>query len=177
MGEKVTICAKRSDQSVMIKSKLLLDCKQRLINILWKNMDVLAWPDSGGTAVPRFIMEHQLKAYPLAELIVHKRRPLTPDRRQALREKVSNWLKEGTIKKVQYPKWITNVILIKMASGTWQVQVDYSSLNRVCAKDMYPFLDIEEELASLMGYPYKCFLRLPKKNSQIRMVEDDEEKT
>ncbi|GJX77711.1 hypothetical protein Tco_0324522 [Tanacetum coccineum] len=177
IGEKVTICAKRSDQSVMIESTLLLDCNQWLINILRKNMDVLAWPDSGGIAVPRFVMEHQLKAYLLAEPIVHKRRPLTPDRRQALREKVSNWLKEGTIKKVQYPEWITNVVLIKMARGTWQVQVDYSSLNRVCAKDMYPFLDVEEELASLMGYPYKCFLQLPKKNSQIRMVEDDEEKT
>ncbi|GJW54238.1 hypothetical protein Tco_0098323 [Tanacetum coccineum] len=27
------------------------------------------------------------------------------------------------------------------------------------------------------GMPYKCFLRLPKENSQIRMVENDEEKT
>ncbi|GJY45790.1 retrovirus-related pol polyprotein from transposon TNT 1-94 [Tanacetum coccineum] len=49
--------------------------------------------------------------------------------------------------------------------------------NRICAKDMYPFPEIEEELASLMGYPYKCFLWLPKESSQVRMVEDDEEKT
>ncbi|GKD29399.1 hypothetical protein Tco_1240177 [Tanacetum coccineum] len=32
-------------------------------------------------------------------------------------------------------------------------------------------------LASLMEYPYKCFLRLPKENSQIRMAENDEENT
>nr|GEU45608.1 protein NYNRIN-like [Tanacetum cinerariifolium] len=38
--------------------------------------------------------------------------------------------------------------------------------------------DVEgEELALLMGYRYKCFLRLPKDNSQIRMAEDDEDKT
>ncbi|GKD81355.1 hypothetical protein Tco_1348194 [Tanacetum coccineum] len=42
---------------------------------------------------------------------------------------------------------------------------------------MYPFSEVEEGLASLMGYPYKCFQRLPKENSQIRMVEDDEGKT
>ncbi|GJT27483.1 reverse transcriptase domain-containing protein [Tanacetum coccineum] len=48
---------------------------------------------------------------------------------------------------------------------------------RVCAKDMYPFSEEGEELASLMGYPYKCFLRIPKEYSQIRMAEDDEEKT
>ncbi|GKG16116.1 hypothetical protein Tco_0358439, partial [Tanacetum coccineum] len=42
---------------------------------------------------------------------------------------------------------------------------------------MYPFPEEGEGLASIMGYPYKCFLRLPKDYSQIRMTEDDEEKT
>ncbi|GJW10681.1 hypothetical protein Tco_1576508 [Tanacetum coccineum] len=55
--------------------------------------------------------------------------------------------------------------------------MDYSSLNKACSKDMHPFPEEGEELTSLMGYPYKCFLRLPKEYSQIRMVEDDEEKT
>ncbi|GKB27107.1 hypothetical protein Tco_0866508, partial [Tanacetum coccineum] len=65
----------------------------------------------------------------------------------------------------------------KLANGIWKVQVDYSSLNKVCSKDMYPFPEEGEKLVSLMGYPYKCFLRLPKEHNQIRMVEDDEEKT
>ncbi|GJS47408.1 hypothetical protein Tco_0597529 [Tanacetum coccineum] len=80
-------------------------------------------------------------------------------------------------KKVHYPEWIANTIPIKLASGTWKVQVDYSSLNKVCAKDMYPLPEEGEWLASLMGYPYKCFLRLPKEYNQIRMAEGDEEKT
>ncbi|GJU23525.1 hypothetical protein Tco_1156867 [Tanacetum coccineum] len=42
---------------------------------------------------------------------------------------------------------------------------------------MYPFPKVEEELASLMRYLYKCFLRLPIENSQIRMAEGNEEKT
>ncbi|GJZ20283.1 hypothetical protein Tco_0556873 [Tanacetum coccineum] len=58
-----------------------------------------------------------------------------------------------------------------------EVQVDYSCLNKVCAKDMYPFSEEGEELASVMEYPYKCFLRLLKENSQIRMAENDEQKT
>ncbi|GJW00680.1 hypothetical protein Tco_1555931 [Tanacetum coccineum] len=81
--------------------------------------------------------ERDLKAYPLAESIVHMRRPLMPDRRQALREKVSNWLKEGTIRKFQHPEWITNAILIKMERVAWQVQVDYSSQNvEVCLEEI-----------------------------------------
>ncbi|GJT15744.1 reverse transcriptase domain-containing protein [Tanacetum coccineum] len=57
------------------------------------------------------------------------------------------------------------------------MQMDYTSLNKVCAKDIYPFPEIEEELESLMGYQYKCFLRLSKEHSQVRMSKNDEEKT
>ncbi|GKD64811.1 hypothetical protein Tco_1306919 [Tanacetum coccineum] len=44
------------------------------------------------------------------------------------------------------------------------------------AKDIYPFLEVEEKLGSLIGYQYKCFLRLPKEDSHVRMSENDEEK-
>ncbi|GKD79420.1 reverse transcriptase domain-containing protein [Tanacetum coccineum] len=97
---------------------------------------------SESTAVLRLVMEHQSKIYPLAKPVVHKRRPVAPEGRLALKERVFRWLGEGLIR-----------------------------------KDMYPFPEEGEELASLMGYPYKCFLRILKEYSQIRMAEDDEEKT
>ncbi|GKA60282.1 reverse transcriptase domain-containing protein [Tanacetum coccineum] len=84
---------------------------------------------------------------------------------------------EGLIRKVLPPKWITNAIPIKLTNETWKVQMDYSGLNKACAKDMYPLLEEGEELASLMGHPYKCFLQHPKEYNQIRMAEEDEEKT
>ncbi|GJS06281.1 hypothetical protein Tco_0363077 [Tanacetum coccineum] len=156
-GKETMLLEKREEKESMIgkiaiDSMLSVNCKQQLIDVLRKNVEVFAWVGSERTAIPRFIIEHQLKAYPLAKLVIHKKRPMTPDRRQALKETVSYWLKEGIIRRM-----------------------DYSSLNKICAKDMFPFLVKEEELALLMGYRYKCFLRLPKDNSQIRMVEDDEE--
>ncbi|GKB29749.1 reverse transcriptase domain-containing protein [Tanacetum coccineum] len=60
---------------------------------------------------------------------------------------------------------------------TWQVHMNYSSLNKVCARDMYPFSNVEEKLGSLTGYQYKCYLQLPKEYSQVRMLESDEENT
>ncbi|GJV88913.1 reverse transcriptase domain-containing protein [Tanacetum coccineum] len=117
-------------------------------------MEVFAWTRSERTAVPRFVMEHKLKIYPLSELVVHKRRPVAPEGRLALKEKVFRWLGEGLIRKM-----------------------DYSGLNKACAKDMYPLPEEGEELASLMGYPYKGFLQLPKEYNQIKMAEEDEEKT
>ncbi|GJS24521.1 reverse transcriptase domain-containing protein [Tanacetum coccineum] len=83
---------------------------------------------------------------------------------------VFQWLKEGMIRKVQPPVWVANTIPVKLGNGTCKVQVDYFSLNKICAKEMYPFLEEGEELASIMRYPYKCFLRLPKEYNQ-RMME------
>ncbi|GJX75772.1 hypothetical protein Tco_0322583 [Tanacetum coccineum] len=102
---------------------------------------------------------------------------MTADGRQTLRQRMFRWLKEVKIRKVQHPEWVANAIHVKLANGAWKVQVDYSSLNKAYAKDMYPFLEEGEGLASLMEYPYTCFLRLPKENSQIRMAENDKEKT
>ncbi|GJW76064.1 reverse transcriptase domain-containing protein [Tanacetum coccineum] len=88
---------------------------------------------------------------------------------------ITNW--EGLIRKVLHPEWITIAIPIKLTNGTWKVQMDYSGLNKACDKDMYPLPEEGKELASLMGYPYKCFFQLPKEYSQIRMAKEDEEKT
>ncbi|GKD91481.1 hypothetical protein Tco_1366988, partial [Tanacetum coccineum] len=108
--------------SEVINGKLSIECKQKRVEVLRKNIDVFAW---------------------------------TP----------------------MYPGWVVNAVLVKQRDDTWQVCMDYSSLNKVCAKDMYPFLEVEEKLGSLIGYQYKCFLRLPKEDSQVRMSENDEEKT
>ncbi|GJZ63894.1 hypothetical protein Tco_0620315 [Tanacetum coccineum] len=156
---------------------LTTNCKQLLAGILRENIEVFLWTGSESTAIPRFVMEHQLKIYPLAKPVVHKRRPVAPEGRLAIKERVFHWLGEGLIRKVRHLEWITNTIPIKLANGTWKVQVDYSGLNKACSKDMYPFPEEGEELASSVGYPYKCFLRILKEYSQIRMVEDDEEKT
>nr|GEU49702.1 hypothetical protein [Tanacetum cinerariifolium] len=146
-----TISHEHPDQYVTIGTTLTTNCKQLLADVLRENKEVFAWTRSERAIVPQFAMKHQLKIYPLAKLVAHKRRPMASEGRLTLKEKVFHWLKEGLI--------------------------SYSSLNKVCAKDMYPLPEEGEELASLMGYPYKCFLRLLKEYSQIRMAEDDEEKT
>ncbi|GKB22761.1 reverse transcriptase domain-containing protein, partial [Tanacetum coccineum] len=100
--EKVfTISHERLNQYVTMGTTLTTDCKWLLTNVLWENMEVFAWTGSERTAVPRFVMEHQLKIYPLSRPVVHKRRPMTPDGRLVLKEKVLRWLKEGMIRKSQ----------------------------------------------------------------------------
>nr|GEU30045.1 reverse transcriptase domain-containing protein [Tanacetum cinerariifolium] len=50
-------------------------------------------------------------------------------------------------------------------------------LNKACSKDGYPLPEIDWKVESLCGYPYKCFLDAYKGYHQIKIVEEDEEKT
>ncbi|GKF29079.1 hypothetical protein Tco_0095421 [Tanacetum coccineum] len=52
---------------------LTTNCKQLLAGVLRENMEVFAWTRSERTAIPRFVIKHQLKIYPFVEPMVHKR--------------------------------------------------------------------------------------------------------
>ncbi|GJW77128.1 reverse transcriptase domain-containing protein [Tanacetum coccineum] len=55
--------------------------------------------------------------------------------------------------------------------------VDFKDLNKACPKDGYPLPKIDWKVESLCGYPFKCFLDAYKGYHQIKMAEEDEEKT
>ncbi|GKC63852.1 hypothetical protein Tco_1096450 [Tanacetum coccineum] len=127
---------------------------------LRRNADVFAWTTMVNMVVPRFVMEHQLQAYPLAELVVHKKRPLTPDRRNSVKRKKCLMAEGGK----RY--------LAKNADG------DYTVLNKVCAKGYIPLpRNRRGSIGSTGDYRYKCFLVSIKEHSQVRMSKNDEEKT
>ncbi|GJX82136.1 reverse transcriptase domain-containing protein [Tanacetum coccineum] len=52
-----------------------------------------------------------------------------------------------------------------------------ADLNKACPKDGYPLPEIDWKVESLCGYPFKCFLDAYKGYHQIKMAEEDEEKT
>nr|GEU79934.1 hypothetical protein [Tanacetum cinerariifolium] len=93
--------------------------------------------------------------------LVHKRRPVAPEGKLALKEKVFRWMGEGLIRKGRQPDWITNAMPIKLANGTWKVQVDYSSINKAYAKVIMMEED-EEKTGFHMKEGVYCFIYMLK---------------
>ena len=42
------------------------------------------------------------------------------------------------IRKVYYPNWLANVVMIKKANGKWRMCVDFTNLSKAFPKDSYP---------------------------------------
>ncbi|GKF57404.1 reverse transcriptase domain-containing protein [Tanacetum coccineum] len=132
--------------------------------------------DSGRHGIPRFITEYELKTYPHIEPRVQRKRSIAPDTRKAVKDEVTEWLKARIVRKVRYPTWVANPVLVKKSDNNWRMWIDFKDLNKACPKDLYPLPEIDWKIESLMGFKYKCFLDAYKAYHQIQMAKKDEEK-
>nr|GEU42363.1 reverse transcriptase domain-containing protein [Tanacetum cinerariifolium] len=100
-----------------------------------------------------------------------------PERNKVIGEEVKTLVEADIIKEVHYHSWLSNPVMVKKHDDSWRMCVDFKDLNKACPKDGYPLPKIDWKVESLCGYPYKCFLDAYKGYHQIKMAEEDEEKT
>ena len=86
-------------------------------------------------------------------------------------------LKAGHIREIQYPEWLSNVVLVKKANGKWRMCVDFTDLNKACLKDSYPLPSIDALVESASGCRLLTFLDAFSGYNQIMMHPRDECKT
>ncbi|GJY78772.1 hypothetical protein Tco_0484573 [Tanacetum coccineum] len=158
--EKIVVNDNYLEQLVTIGGGLSAECKHALIHTLRKNIDIFAWTPTDMTGIPRAITEHILDTYPHIKPKVQKKRSLVPDRRKVVTDEVSKWLKAGIIRRVRYPSWFANPVLVKKVNGSWRMCVDFKDLNKVCPKDLYPLLEMDWKIESLMGDVLSCRVKL-----------------
>ncbi|GKA45452.1 reverse transcriptase domain-containing protein [Tanacetum coccineum] len=120
---------------------------------------------------------HELKTYPHMELRVQRKWSIASNRRKVGKDEVTEWLKTEIVRKVRYPTWVANPILVKKSDNSWRMCIDFKDLNKSYSKDLYPLLEIDWKIKSLMGFKYKFFLDAYKGYHQIQMAKKDEEKT
>ncbi|PKA62612.1 RNA-directed DNA polymerase like [Apostasia shenzhenica] len=98
------------------------------------------------------------------------------ERQNVIEDEVNKLLKAGYIKEIQYPQWLTNVVIVKKASEKMRMYVDFQTLNRACPKDTYPLPRIDAMVDRTFEYEVMSFLDAFSGYHQIRMVKEDEEK-
>ena len=76
-----------------------------------------------------------------------------------------------------YPEWLVNVVLVKKVNGKWRMCVDFTDLNKPCPKDSFPLLRIDQLVDSTAEHKLLTFMNAFSGYNQIKMVEEDQEKT
>ena len=120
---------------------------------------------------------HQLNVDSTVKPMKYKKRKFVPKRNTAIAEEVEKLLKAQFIKEVYYPKWLTNVVLVKKSNGKWRMCINFTDLNKACPKDSFPLPCIDVLVDSMAGYGLLSFMDAFSGYNQIYMYPEDREKT
>jgi len=106
---------------------------------------------------PDFLCHH-LTMDPKIHPVRQRRRKFNEERCLVVQGETKKLLSVGHIRKIQYPEWLTNVVLVKKANEKWRMCVDFTNLNKACPKDSYPLPSIEALVDSALGCKMLSFL-------------------
>ena len=96
---------------------------------------------------------------------------------KAIGEKVEKWPKAGSIREVQFPYWLSNVVLVRKSNNRWRLCVDFTDFNKACPKDCYPFLRIDLLVDAIAGHILISFMDTYLGYNQIQIFPGDEDNT
>ena len=98
------------------------------------------------------VMFHRLNVDPTFRPVKQKRRGMAPERQETVYEEVRKLLKAQSIREMQYPDWLTNIVLVRKSNKKWRFCVDFTDLNYACPKDRPPG-GRDVNLLQSAGYP------------------------
>ena len=92
-------------------------------------------------------------------------------------EEVKKLLIARFIRKVYYPEWLDNVVMVKKSNGKWGMCVDFTYLNQACPKDSFPLPRIDQLVDSMADHELLTFMDAFSGYNQVCMNKEDQEKT
>ena len=88
--------------------------------------------------------QHNLNLQKECKPVRHKLRGFHPECREVIKREVDRLLAVGFNREIQYPKWLSNVVVVPKKNGKSRMCVDYSNLNDACPKDTFPLPRIDQ---------------------------------
>lgn len=164
-------------KKLKLGNNLSKERKEAISNILRQNLDIFAWDESKLKGIDSRIVEHKLGIDPKVNPIKQKLRVLGPAKKNAALSEINKLIKNGFIREIKYPRWISNIVMVKKSEGTWRMCIDFTSLNKFCPKDSYPLPLIDQLIDRSTGYELLSFMDAYSGYNQIPMCKKDEDKT
>ena len=175
--ETMELVEREASKMTRIGTTLSPKMRTKLIQFLKENLDIFVWSHEDMPDISPKVIQHKLNMDLERKPVQQRRRVFAPERNQAITNEVNKLLSIGFIWEVYYPNWLVNVVLVKKANGKWRICVDFTDLNKACPKDSFPLPRIDQLVDSTAGHKLLTFMDAFSGYNQIKMAEEDQEKT
>ncbi|KAI5335271.1 hypothetical protein L3X38_025404 [Prunus dulcis] len=123
------------------------------------------------------VISHKLSISPAYKPVRQKGRSYDAERYKAMRTEVDKLQTIGFILEATYPVWLANSVMVRKATGGWQMCQDYTDLNKACPKDSFPLPRIDQLVDATAGHELLSFMDAYSGYNQIFMHPPDSEHT
>ncbi|KAL0355218.1 UNVERIFIED_CONTAM: Transposon Ty3-G Gag-Pol polyprotein [Sesamum radiatum] len=91
-------------------------------------------------------------------------------------DRVNKLMAAGHIKEIQFPEWLSNVVLVSKPEGKWRMCIDFRKLNKACSKDFYPLPGIDQLINSTSDCELLSMMDASQGYNQIMLAPEDRKK-
>lgn len=173
----VNIGTDETPREVKIGAELSSEQGKAITNLLREYQDIFAWSYQDMPGLDTDIVEHYLPLKAGCKPVKQKLRKLKPTWALQVRNEVMKQWEAGFLKVVSYPTWLANIVPVPKKDGKVRMCVDYRDLNRASPKDDFPLPNIDILVDNTAGHGMFSFMDGFSGYNQIKMAEQDQEKT
>ena len=189
--QKYAFLEPEKGKPIILSTKLTENEEQRLLEILRKYKEAIAWSIEDLKGISPSICMHKILLNDDAKTSVEQQRRLNPVMKDVVRKEVLKWLNAGFIYAISDSPWVSPVHVVPKKGGFtvirnerneliptrtvtgWRVCIDYRKLNTATRKDHFPLPFIDQMLDRLAGHPHLCFLNGYSRYNKFAITPED----
>jgi len=162
---------------VLVSKNLSIEDEKAMVQILKDYKDTFAWSYEDMPGLDSSLVEHRLTLKDGASPVKQKLRRFHPQMALKMKEEVDKLNKAKFIRVVLYPQWVANIVPVMKKDGKVRICIDFRDLNWACPKDDFPLPHIDVLIDNTAGYETLSFMDGFSGYNQIKLAEEDQEKT
>ncbi|KAI3448580.1 hypothetical protein Pfo_005245 [Paulownia fortunei] len=163
-------------RTTRIGTQLSQELTDGMTQFLRNNIDIFAWNVRDLEGIDPGVAVHHLNVDPAYKPVKQKKRHFGPEKDKVIQKEVEKLLEAGHIREIQFPKWLSNVVLVPKIEGKWRMCIDFRDLNKACPKDHYPLPRIDQLVDSTSGCELLSMMDASQGYHQIMLAPEDHKK-
>ncbi|KAL0409604.1 UNVERIFIED_CONTAM: Transposon Ty3-G Gag-Pol polyprotein [Sesamum radiatum] len=152
------------------------EAKKEITLCLQRNANIFAWTPQDLEGIDPQVITHHLTIDPSYRPVKQKKRHFGLEKDKIIQAQVNKLMAGGHIEEIQFPEWLSNVVLVPKPGEKWRMCIDFRDLNKVCPKDFYPLPRIDQLVGSISGFELLSIMDASQGYHQIMLPPKDRKK-